>query len=90
MTSSRVDVVLIGRHFSSSSQMVLDGNCLANLEVLNNQLDGSEKGKRDVTVGRKLANSCTGSLFWVLNHTMTAFGARLLRVWLRQPLLDRR
>jgi DNA mismatch repair protein MSH3 len=28
-----------------------------------------------------------GSLFWLLNHTKTAFGGRLLRNWVTQPLL---
>ncbi|XP_013390152.1 DNA mismatch repair protein Msh3-like [Lingula anatina] len=29
-----------------------------------------------------------GSLFWVLNNTLTKFGDRLLRKWVAQPLLD--
>lgn len=31
-----------------------------------------------------------GSLLWLLDRTMTAMGARLLRRWLDKPLLDRR
>ncbi|MGB9613111.1 MAG: DNA mismatch repair protein MutS [Candidatus Margulisiibacteriota bacterium] len=32
--------------------------------------------------------SFQGSLLWVLDHTKTAMGSRLLRQWLLQPLLD--
>ena len=29
-----------------------------------------------------------GSLLWVLDHTKTAMGSRMLRSWLEQPLLS--
>ncbi|XP_005090364.1 DNA mismatch repair protein Msh3 [Aplysia californica] len=56
-----------------SSYMHLSGQCLRNLEVFANSCDGSERG----------------SLFWMLNHTRTKFGSRLLRRWIAQPLLDK-
>ncbi|TCT26687.1 DNA mismatch repair protein MutS [Melghiribacillus thermohalophilus] len=31
-----------------------------------------------------------GSLLWVLDHTVTAMGSRLLKKWLDRPLLDRK
>ena len=31
-----------------------------------------------------------GSLFWVINHTSTPFGKRLLKKWLSQPLMEPR
>ncbi|KAJ1974562.1 Mismatch repair protein msh3, partial [Dimargaris verticillata] len=41
-----------------------------------------------------LANKSTrtphGSLFWVMNHTKTPFGRRLLRQWISYPLVDPR
>lgn len=30
-----------------------------------------------------------GSLLWILDKTMTRFGARLLKSWVGRPLLDR-
>ena len=51
-------------------QMLLTAATLRNLELFENQTD---RGPR-------------GSLYWVLNHTATAFGARLLRRWMSQPL----
>lgn len=34
-------------------------------------------------------NGSKGSLFWVLDHTRTAFGYRQLRKWISKPLLNR-
>lgn len=45
---------------------------MANLEIYHNSTDYSEHG----------------SLFWVLNHTSTRFGKRLLRKWVGRPLVD--
>ncbi|CAM9367467.1 unnamed protein product [Chrysoparadoxa australica] len=54
-----------------AGHLVLDGVCLANLEVLQNTYDGSEKG----------------SLWGLMNRCSTAFGKRLLREWVCKPLL---
>lgn len=62
------------RCFSSSTSMILDKNALRNLDVLQCQ----ETGK------------IRGSLFWILNQTLTPFGARLMSRWISHPLLDRR
>ncbi|XP_066274176.1 DNA mismatch repair protein Msh3-like isoform X1 [Branchiostoma lanceolatum] len=51
--------------------MILNSTTLKNLEIFANQTDGNERG----------------SLFWVLNHTRTKFGARKLKTWLGKPLL---
>jgi hypothetical protein len=51
--------------------MVLDGVTLLNLEVLENTVDGSEKG----------------TLYGILKHTVTSMGHRCLREWVRAPLL---
>ncbi len=59
--------------FSSSQQtMLLDSCTLRNLELLKNIRDGSSRG----------------SLLSVLDKTITAMGARLLRQWIKKPLLN--
>ncbi len=50
----------------------IDAQTRRNLELLQTVRDGSY----------------TGSLLWALDRTSTAMGARLLRRWLLQPLLD--
>ncbi len=52
--------------------MVLDFICSKNLEITENLRDRKKNG----------------SLLWVLDKTSTAMGARLLRKWLEQPLID--
>ena len=52
--------------------MQLCGRTLDNLEVFVNSVDGK----------------VVGSLYWLLNQTVTAFGGRLLKHWLGQPLMD--
>ncbi|XP_024131961.1 DNA mismatch repair protein Msh3 isoform X1 [Oryzias melastigma] len=55
-----------------SEAMILNAATLRNLEILNNQTD---RGVR-------------GSLLWVLDHSRTPFGKRLMRKWVSQPLTD--
>jgi DNA mismatch repair protein MutS len=46
--------------------------------------------RRNLELTRTLREGRTpGSLFWALDATSTAMGARLLRRWIQQPLLDR-
>jgi DNA mismatch repair protein MutS len=52
--------------------MVIDETVMRNLELLQSLL---EQGKR-------------GSLFWVLDETMTGMGGRKLKQWLHYPLID--
>lgn len=59
-----------GADTSRQSHMVLDGVSLSNLEVLRNSCDGGEKG----------------SLWAFVNRCSTAFGRRLLKDWVLQPL----
>uniref|UniRef100_UPI003AAEA396 DNA mismatch repair protein Msh3 n=1 Tax=Centroberyx gerrardi TaxID=166262 RepID=UPI003AAEA396 len=59
------------QHLSCESEgMILSATTLRNLEILTNQTDGGVKG----------------SLLWVLDHTRTQFGRRLMRKWVSQPL----
>lgn len=62
------------QHFSSRAHMLLNGSTISSLEIYRNQTDFSEKG----------------SLFWVLDHTRTKFGRRMLRKWIGRPLLARK
>lgn len=59
--------------YSTGEYMVLDSSTRRNLELLETM---REKQKR-------------GSLLWVLDKTHTAMGARLLRTWIEQPLINR-
>lgn len=58
--------------FTSHVFMELDSNALRNLEVFEN--DANNLGK--------------GTLFWVLNHTLTAMGRRALIDWIHRPIMD--
>ena len=60
------------RTLNLSSTMLLDGNTLRNLELLRNSRDGSTKA----------------TLLSVIDKTRTAMGSRLLRTWVKEPLLD--
>jgi DNA mismatch repair protein MSH3 len=57
--------------FSNKRHMYLDGNALANLELLVNQNTLTKDG----------------SLLSILDRTSTSFGKRRLMQWIRQPLL---
>ena len=59
--------------YSTGNYMVLDSSTRRNLELLETM---REKQKR-------------GSLLWVLDKTRTAMGARLLRNWIEQPLINK-
>ena len=59
--------------YSTDSFMALDISTRRNLELVETLRDRTLKG----------------SLLWVLDHTLTPMGGRLLRQWINQPLLDR-
>ncbi|OBZ75370.1 DNA mismatch repair protein MSH3 [Grifola frondosa] len=58
--------------FTQRTHMLLNANTLTNLEIYQNGTDFTIKG----------------SLMWILDHTSTKFGARLLRSWVGRPLID--
>ncbi|ORY50375.1 hypothetical protein BCR33DRAFT_734353 [Rhizoclosmatium globosum] len=69
-------VLLLTKGFTPFSQighMVLSGTTLKALEIFETE-DGSGGAK--------------GALMWVLDHTVTKFGGRLLRRWVSKPLVD--
>ncbi|XP_066568011.1 DNA mismatch repair protein Msh3 isoform X2 [Amia ocellicauda] len=55
---------------NEAEYMVLTATTLKNLEILQNQTDKKTRG----------------SLLWVLDHTQTPFGRRLMKKWVTQPL----
>jgi DNA mismatch repair protein MutS len=67
------------RTYSLADYMILDSTTRRNLE-LTETLRQSAEGRRD--------RPAKGSLLSVLDRTLTAMGARLLRRWINQPLLD--
>uniref|UniRef100_A0A4W4FW61 DNA mismatch repair protein MSH3 n=1 Tax=Electrophorus electricus TaxID=8005 RepID=A0A4W4FW61_ELEEL len=75
LTEFRLERVLLcsssfKRLSSDADNMVFSATTMKNLEIFSNQTTGSVKG----------------SLLWVLDHTRTSFGKRLLKKWVSQPL----
>lgn len=68
-----VDHIANIRYYSSSQYMIIDTATQRNLELTETM---REKKKR-------------GSLLWVLDKTKTAMGARMLRRFIEQPLIDK-
>lgn len=60
------------RYYKAEEYMLLDRATRRNLELSETLRRGDKKG----------------SLLWVLDHTATAMGARMLRRWIEAPLLD--
>lgn len=60
------------RHYHAENYMILDSSTIRNLELTETLREKQKKG----------------SLLWVLDHTKTAMGARLLRFSVEQPLID--
>ncbi|CCH47006.1 DNA mismatch repair protein [Wickerhamomyces ciferrii] len=60
-------------NFIQKNHMILNSNSLTNLEIFINSTN----------------NEQFGSLLWLMDHTRTKFGYRLLRKWISNPLIDR-
>ena len=60
--------------YRSGRSMIIDSSTNRNLELLETLREKQKKG----------------SLLWVLDKTRTAMGARLLRSWIEQPLIDQK
>lgn len=58
--------------YSTGEYMLLDPSTRRNLEICRNMREGTKKG----------------SMFWVLDKTVTSMGGRRLQQWLEQPLLN--
>ncbi|SCU92580.1 LAME_0F00584g1_1 [Lachancea meyersii CBS 8951] len=72
-TEKVVDISQNYKPFSSKTHMVLSPNTLDSLEIFENQTDQTRRG----------------SLLWLLDHTRTPYGYRLLRDWISKPLIDK-
>lgn len=57
---------------TSTTNLLLDGITLSNLEILNNSFDGTDKG----------------TLFKLMNRAITPFGKRMLKTWILNPLFQ--
>lgn len=60
------------KFYTNEQYMYIDANTGRNLELLTSLRNGEKYG----------------SLLWVLDYTQTAMGARLLKDWIRQPLVN--
>lgn len=60
-------------YIQKSGKLSIDANSMRNLELVQSIRSGSKEG----------------TLFWLLDETSTAMGARKLRIWIHQPLADR-
>ncbi len=58
--------------YTTENYMLLDSATRRNLELTQTIRENQKKG----------------SLLWVIDYTVTSMGARLLKVWIEQPLLD--
>lgn len=72
-TEKVMDIPHNYKPFHSKTNMILSSNTLESLEIFENQTDGNSRG----------------SLMWLLDHTRTSFGYRLLREWISRPLTDK-
>lgn len=60
--------------YSITSFMMIDQSTRRNLELTKTIRDGQKRG----------------TLLWVLDHTTTALGARLIKQWIEKPLLNKK
>ena len=67
-----LDFLAPPKFFSTSDKLVLDQTTLRNLEILRNVRDGGQEN----------------TLLSILDRTLTPMGARLLKKWLMEPLMD--
>ena len=60
-------------YIQKSGKLSIDANSMRNLELVQSIRNGSKEG----------------TLFWLLDETATAMGARKMRIWIHQPLADK-
>lgn len=93
LTDSFMDASLFTK-FTDRSHMLLNANTLINLSAFS-RLSWILKDSNfnllfqsEIYVNQT-DSSNRGSLLWVLDKTITRFGARLLRSWISKPLIDK-
>ncbi|WJY28664.1 MULTISPECIES: DNA mismatch repair protein MutS [Sporosarcina] len=62
------------RFLAREAKLSIDANSMRNLELVESIRSGGKEG----------------TLFWLLDETNTAMGARKLKTWIRQPLADQK
>ncbi|KAM3165594.1 DNA mismatch repair protein MSH3 [Lachancea thermotolerans] len=72
-THKILDILHNYKPFDTKTNMILSPNTLESLEIFENQTDLTTRG----------------SLMWILDHTRTPYGYRLLREWISRPLTDK-
>ena len=70
------------RPFNNASYMLLNNSALYNLDILACSQPASSAASLSAAAARR------GSLLWLLDHTKTSFGSRLMRHWTTHPLLS--
>lgn len=79
--------------FTTRAHMLLNGNTLSNLSVytifLSFPLVLNTRTKTREVYENQTDYATKGSLLWILDKTVTRFGARLLKSWVGRPLIDR-
>ena len=60
-------------YIQKSGKLSIDANSMRNLELVQSIRNGNKEG----------------TLYWLLDETSTAMGARKLRIWIHQPLADK-
>ena len=70
------------RPFSDNSYMLLNNSALYNLDILACSSPVTSITSQSAAAARK------GSVLWLLDHTKTSFGSRLMRQWVTHPLLS--
>lgn len=70
---SSLDHIRPFQYIQKSEKLSIDANSMRNLELVQSIRNGSKEG----------------TLFWLLDETATAMGARKLRSWIHQPLADK-
>ena len=68
--------------YSNNNYMLLNNSALYNLDILACSSPVSSTTSQSAATARK------GSLLWLLDHTKTSFGSRLMRQWVTHPLLS--
>ena len=80
LTVSRVTVLTA--FCSNNNYMLLNNSALYNLDILSCSSPIPSAASQSASAARK------GSLLWLLDHTKTSFGSRLMRQWITHPLLS--
>jgi DNA mismatch repair protein MSH3 len=75
--------------FTTKVHMLLNGNTLTNLSVIHHpDILHAYLWIISEIYRNGTDHSSRGSLMWILDHTKTKFGARLLKSWVGRPLVD--